>query len=199
MLSCRFRQDFFCYIGAEMKEKAQLLDGEKLKRTIARLSHEIIERNADLQSVVLVGVKTRGIPFANRLAAAIETFEGVRPTTDELDISLYRDDLSEIAVFPEVKGLPLKESVVGKTVVLCDDVIFTGRTVRAAIDAIISCGRPKCVQLAVVVDRGHREFPIKPDFVGKNAPTSLEEIISVKFVETDGVDSVDILEKQDLT
>ena len=179
---------------AIMKLKAQLIEEEKFKRTIARLSHEIIERNQDLDNVILVGIKTRGVPFAERLAQSIESFENIAVTVDELDISLYRDDLTEISVYPEVKGLPLKENIVGKTVILCDDVIFTGRTARAAIDAVISCGRPKSIQLAVVIDRGHREFPIKPDFVGKNVPTALNEVVSVKFKETDGEDSVNICE-----
>ena len=178
-----------------MKLKAQLIEEEKLKRTIARIAHEIIEKNPDLKNVVLVGIKTRGVPFAQRISRAIRLFEGVLITVDELDISLYRDDLSEIAIFPEVKGLPLKENIVGKTVILCDDVIFTGRTARAAIDAVVYCGRPKSIQLAVVIDRGHREFPIKPDFVGKNVPTAIEEVVSVKFTETDGEDSVNICEK----
>lgn len=179
---------------AIMKLKAQLIEEEKFKRTIARLSHEIIERNQDLDNVILVGIKTRGVPFAERLAQSIKSFENTAVTVDELDISLYRDDLTEISVYPEVKGLPLKENIVGKTVILCDDVIFTGRTARAAIDAVISCGRPKSIQLAVVIDRGHREFPIKPDFVGKNVPTALNEVVSVKFKETDGEDSVNICE-----
>ena len=191
LASCRSRQDFFMAI---MKLKAQLIEEEKFKRTIARLSHEIIERNQDLDNVILVGIKTRGVPFAERLKASIELFEGVSVIVDELDISLYRDDLTEISVYPEVKGLPLKENIVGKTVILCDDVIFTGRTARAAIDAVISCGRPKSIQLAVVIDRGHREFPIKPDFVGKNVPTALNELVSVKFKETDGEDSVTLYE-----
>ena len=179
-----------------MKEKAKILDEEKLKRTVARLSHEIIEGNVDLSDVILVGIKTRGVPFAKRLAEAIELFEGVKITVDELDISLYRDDLTEISFFPEVKSLPLKENIVNKTVILCDDVIYTGRTARAAIDACISCGRPKSIRLAVVVDRGHREFPIKPDFVGKNVPTAHNEVIAVKFKEIDGEDGVVILEKE---
>lgn len=179
---------------AIMKLKAQLIEEEKFKRTIARLSHEIIERNQDLDNVILVGIKTRGVPFAERLAQSIKSFENTAVNVDELDISLYRDDLTEISVYPEVKGLPLKENIVGKTVILCDDVIFTGRTARAAIDAVISCGRPKSIQLAVVIDRGHREFPIKPDFVGKNVPTALNEVVSVKFKETDGEDSVNICE-----
>ena len=179
---------------SDMKQKAVILDEEKLKKTIARLSHEIIESNPDLREVVLVGIKTRGIPFAGRLAAAIELFTGERVNVDELDISLYRDDLTEISAFPEVKNVPLKQNVAGKTVVICDDVIFTGRTARAAIDAIVSCGRPARIRLAVVVDRGHREFPIKPDHIGKNVPTSREEVVSVRFTETDGEDSVSIWE-----
>ena len=177
-----------------IKEKAKLCDEEKLKRTIKRLAHEIIERNPDLSDIVLIGIKTRGIPFARRLSEIIESVEGVKVPVEELDISLYRDDLTEI--FPDPKLVHgLKNSVVGKIVVLCDDVIFTGRTARAAIDAVIDAGRPKGVQLAVVVDRGHRELPIKPDYVGKNVPTAMSEFISVKFTEVDGVDEISILEK----
>ena len=177
-----------------LKEKAKLLDGEKLKRTITRLAHEIIESNPDLSELILVGIKTRGVPLAERLSSIIEAFEGVKIPVEEIDILLYRDDLTEISPAPEVsKGL--LSSVVKKTVVLCDDVIFTGRTARAAIEAVMAAGRPSGIQLAVVVDRGHRELPIKPDFVGKNVPTALSEVISVKFVETDGVDEVSLMEK----
>ena len=179
-----------------LKEKARLLDEEKLKRTITRLAHEIIERNPDLSDVVLLGIRTRGVPFAKRLADIIESVEGVKVPVDEIDISLYRDDLTEISSFAKVESA-LKNSVAKKIVVLCDDVIFTGRTARAAIDAVIDSGRPKGVQLAVVIDRGHRELPIKPDYVGKNVPTALSELISVKFTETDGVDEVSIMDKSD--
>ena len=179
-----------------LKEKAKLLDEEKLKRTVTRLAHEIIERNPDLNDVILVGIKTRGVPFAKRLSEIIQTVEGIKVPVDEIDISLYRDDLTEISSFAKVGGA-MKNSIVGKIVVLCDDVIFTGRTVRAAIDAVIDSGRPKGVQLAVVVDRGHRELPIKPDYVGKNVPTAHSELISVKFVETDGVDEVSIMDNTD--
>lgn len=181
---------------AEMlKEKAIVLDGDKLSRTTVRISHEIAERNADLKNLVLVGIKTRGVPFAKRIAANVEKFYGEKLAVGELDITLYRDDLSELAEFPKVKNGELGADIVGKDVVLCDDVIFTGRTARAAIDALLSHGRPKTVQLAVVADRGHREFPIKPDFVGKNVPTALSEVVSVKFKETDGEDGVTICER----
>ena len=178
-----------------LRQKAIVLDGDKLSRTTVRISHEIAERNVDLKNLVLVGIKTRGVPFAKRIAANVEKFYGVKLPVGELDITLYRDDLSELSEFPKVKEGNLGADVVGKDVVLCDDVIFTGRTARAAIDALLSHGRPKTVQLAVVADRGHREFPIKPDFVGKNVPTSLSEVVSVKFNETDGEDGVTISEK----
>lgn len=178
-----------------LKEKAIVMDGEKLNRSTVRIAHEIAERNADLKSVVLVGIKTRGVPFAKRIKEKLAAFYNVEVGFGELDITLYRDDLSELAEFPEVKETPFNADITGKNVVLCDDVIYTGRTARAAIDALLTKGRPKTVQLAVVADRGHREFPIKPDFVCKNVPTSLSEIVSVKFSETDGVDGVSISER----
>ena len=180
-----------------LKEKAKIMDGEKLQRTTVRIAHEIAEHNADLKSVVLVGIKTRGVPFAKRIEENLKKFYAVEVDTAELDITLYRDDLSELSEFPEVKETPMNVNISGRNVVLCDDVIFTGRTARAAIDALLSKGRPKTVQLAVVVDRGHREFPIKPDYIGKNIPTSAQEIVSVKFEETDGIDGVEILENLD--
>lgn len=178
-----------------LKEKAQIMDGEKLVRTIVRISHEIAEHNVSLESVILVGIKTRGMPFAKRVKENLKKFYSVDVETAELDITLYRDDLSELSEFPKVSKTKMPVAVSGKNVVLCDDVIFTGRTARAAIDAILSNGRPKTIQLAVVVDRGHREFPIKPDYIGKNIPTSMQEVVSVKFWETDGDDKVEILEK----
>lgn len=163
-------------------------------RTVSRIAHEIVERNSDLKEIVLVGIVRRGMTFAKMLKEQIKEFENVDIPVSELDITLYRDDLTEISVNPEVKKADLGINVAGKDVILCDDVIFTGRTARAAMEAVLKNGRPKTIQLAVVVDRGHRELPIKPDYVGKNVPTALSEIISVKFTEYDGEDKVVICE-----
>ena len=163
-------------------------------RTVSRIAHEIVERNSDLDKIALVGIVRRGVTFAKMLQRQIKEFEGIDVPMDELDITLYRDDLTEISVNPEVKRSDLNIDVVNKDVILCDDVIFTGRTARAAMEAVLSNGRPSTIQLAVVVDRGHRELPIKPDYVGKNVPTSLSEIVSVKFTEYDGEDKVVICE-----
>ena len=178
-----------------LKEKTSVLDEEKLKRTVSRIAHEIVERNSDLNSLVLVGVLRRGVTFARMLKEQILSFEGVDVAMGELDITLYRDDLTEIDVDPQVNKMDIGVSVAAKNVVICDDVIFTGRTARAAMEAVLSFGRPSTIQLAVVVDRGHRELPIKPDYVGKNIPTSMSEIVSVRFTEYDGEDRVVILEE----
>ena len=164
-------------------------------RTISRIAHEIVERNADLKKIVLVGIVRRGVTFAKTLKRLIGEFEGVDIPTEELDITLYRDDLTEVGVDPKVKKADVSVDVKDKDVILCDDVIFTGRTARAAMEAVLTLGRPSTIQLAVVVDRGHRELPIKPDYVGKNVPTSLAEIVSVRFSEYDGEDRVVICEK----
>ena len=176
------------------KEKATVLEADKLMRTVSRIAHEIVERNSDLDKLVLVGIVRRGATFARMLKNQIKEFEGVDVPMGELDITLYRDDLTEVDPYPMVKRADLSVGVAQKDVVLCDDVIFTGRTARAAMEAVLKCGRPRTIQLAVVVDRGHRELPIKPDYVGKNVPTALTEMISVKFTEYDGEDKVVICE-----
>ncbi len=177
-----------------LKEKATVLERDKLMRTVSRIAHEIVERNSDLKKIVLVGIVRRGVTLAKMLKEQIKEFENVEVALSELDITLYRDDLTETGVNPEVKKADLGINVAGKDVILCDDVIFTGRTARAAMEAVLKNGRPRTIQLAVVVDRGHRELPIKPDYVGKNVPTALSEIISVKFTEYDGEDKVVICE-----
>lgn len=177
-----------------MKEKAQLMDDKAITRAITRISHEIIEKNKGIENVVLVGIKTRGVPIANRISKKIESIEGKLVNTGEVDITLYRDDLKEIDVDPVINGSNIDFDINDKVVILVDDVLYTGRTVRAALDAIMDIGRPKSIQLAVLVDRGHRELPVRADYVGKNVPTSRHEIISVMLSETDELDSVTIKE-----
>lgn len=179
-----------------MKEKTKLLDEAAIKRAIKRISHEIIERNKGTEDLILVGIKTRGMPLAKRIEKNIEEIEGVTIPTGELDISLYRDDLSNKDTVDEatVNMTNIQHDIIGKNVILIDDVLFTGRTVRAAMDAIIDLGRPKTIQLAVLVDRGHRELPIRADYVGKNIPTSIKEVIKVQLQEVDGIDQVSIYE-----
>ncbi len=178
-----------------MITKAKLLDEKGMSRSITRISNEILEKNKGVRDVVFVGIKTRGVPFARRLADRIENIEGDNVDVYELDITLYRDDLSELGDLPIINE-EFDYDITGKNVVLVDDVIYTGRTVRAALDALIEHGRPSKVQLAVLIDRGHRELPIRADYVGKNVPTSRNEIIDVNFIETDGVDEVLIKEKK---
>ncbi|MGO1369537.1 MAG: bifunctional pyr operon transcriptional regulator/uracil phosphoribosyltransferase PyrR [Senegalia sp. (in: firmicutes)] len=177
-----------------MNTKAVILDEKAMNRATTRISHEIIEKNKGITDIILVGIKTRGIPFSKRIAEKIKAIEGKDVQIEQLDISLYRDDLSEVAENPLVKQNQFNIDISNKIIVLIDDVLYTGRTVRAALDAIVDNGRPKKIQLAVLVDRGHRELPIRPDFVGKNVPTSKDEIINVKFKETDGSDEVTIIE-----
>jgi pyrimidine operon attenuation protein/uracil phosphoribosyltransferase len=168
----------------------RILDSEGLRRALVRIAHEIVERNGGTHDLVLVGVRSRGVPLAQRLAALIRDHEGTEPPVGSLDITYYRDDLTRIAHAPIVKRTDAIPEVSGKTVVLVDDVLFTGRTVRAALDAITDQGRPLAVRLAVIVDRGHRELPIRPDHVGKNLPTSRDENVQVRLSETDGQDEV---------
>lgn len=177
-----------------MIEKAQLMDEKAIGRAITRISHEIIEKNKGVEEVVLVGIKTRGVPIATRIAKKIEQIEGTKVNTGEVDITLYRDDLKKVDVDPVINGSNIDFNINDKIVVLVDDVLYTGRTVRSALDAIMDVGRPKSIQLAVIVDRGHRELPVRADYVGKNVPTSRNEIISVKLLEIDGEDSVTIKE-----
>jgi pyrimidine operon attenuation protein / uracil phosphoribosyltransferase len=180
-----------------LKEKAEIVDADGLRRIITRIAHEIVERNKGVDELVLVGIKRRGVPIAQRIAQRISEFEGKAPAQGSLDITLYRDDLSTVSHQPVVGSSDISVPVAGKSVVLVDDVLYTGRTVRAAMDALIDFGRPKSIQLAVVIDRGHRELPIRADFVGKNVPTSKKEVIGVKLAEVDGVDSVVIKEGED--
>jgi pyrimidine operon attenuation protein/uracil phosphoribosyltransferase len=167
----------------------QVMDGDDLTRVTRRIAHEIVERNHGLDATVLHGIPTRGKPFADRLASALTEIEGGRVVAGSLDIGMYRDDIDSR---PKTRIGPtdIPEDLDGKTVILADDVLFTGRTIRAALDALTALGRPSAVQLAVVVDRGHRQLPIRADYVGKNIPTSLSEHVSVKFSEIDGEDGV---------
>ncbi|WP_419726777.1 bifunctional pyr operon transcriptional regulator/uracil phosphoribosyltransferase PyrR [Terrisporobacter petrolearius] len=175
-------------------QKAKIMDEKAIGRAITRISHEIIERNKGIENVVLIGIKTRGVPVASRIADKIENIEGQRIEIGEMDITLYRDDLSKKQIDPVVNSTKIDFDITDKTVVLVDDVLYTGRTVRSALNAIMDVGRPKAIQLAVLVDRGHRELPIRADYVGKNVPTSKTEIISVKLNECDAEDSVTIEE-----
>ncbi|WP_156456454.1 bifunctional pyr operon transcriptional regulator/uracil phosphoribosyltransferase PyrR [Abyssisolibacter fermentans] len=177
-----------------MKTKTVIMDEKAIQRATTRISHEIIENNKGINDVILIGIKTRGIPFAQRIAKKIKSIEGQEVQVLTLDITLYRDDLSEIDDKPVVAVGKFDFDITDKVVVLVDDVLYTGRTVRAALDAIVDNGRPNKVQLAVLIDRGHRELPIRPDYIGKNVPTSKKEIVSVKFVETDEIDTVIINE-----
>ncbi len=176
------------------KEKALIMDADDIRRAIKRIAHEIVERNRGTESLVLVGVRTRGVPLATRVAKAIGEIEGREIPVGVLDITLYRDDLQLVAKQPVVKKTELPFDVEGKVVVLVDDVLFTGRTIRAAMDEIMDFGRPKAIQLAVLIDRGHRELPIRADYVGKNVPTSLKEIVEVRLSEEDGEDRVTLEE-----
>jgi len=166
------------------------MDEKAMNRSIKRLAHEIIEKNKGIDDVILIGIRTRGVPIANRIAEMIREIEGKDVKVASIDITLYRDDLSVVGEQPLVKDNDISFPLEGKHVVLVDDVIFTGRTVRAALDAVIDIGRPCTIQLAVLVDRGHRELPIRADYVGKNVPTSSKEIINVKVSEMDDVNEV---------
>ena len=177
-----------------MKLKANLLDDNAIRRSLIRISHEIIEKNKGVEDIVLIGIKRRGYPLAKRIAENIEKIEGVSVEVGYVDISLYRDDITEIKESPKLNSVDLGVEVKGKKVILVDDVLFTCRTVRAAIEAIIDAGGPLSIQLAVLIDRGHKELPIRADYVGKNIPTSKTEIVAVEINEIDGNDSVKIYE-----
>jgi len=174
-----------------MSEKV-ILTAEDIRRTLARVAHEIIERNKFMSDLILVGMLTRGVPLAKRLAANIKTFEGTDIPVGVLDISLYRDDLDSMDFKPLLKSSLIPGDIGQKTVILVDDVLFTGRSARAALDALIDFGRPRAIQLAVLVDRGHRELPIRADYIGKNIPSARSEDIKVQLVEIDGIDQVSI-------
>lgn len=180
---------------AEWKQKARIMDSDGIRRVITRIAHEIIERNKGTGDLVLIGIRRRGVPLARRLADRIKEIEGSLVPVGVLDITLYRDDLTTMGHQPIVRQTEVTFSINGKRVVLVDDVLFTGRTIRAALDAIIDLGRPRYIQLAALVDRGHRELPIRADYVGKNVPTSRREEVAVRLTETDEIDEVVIMEK----
>ena len=173
----------------------QVMDDNAVKRAVVRIAHEIVEKNKGASNLALIGIQRRGVPLAMRIAKQIESIENTEVTVGVLDITLYRDDLSMLNEHPVINGSEVNFPIEGKTLVLVDDVLFTGRTIRSAIEALYDLGRPACIQLATLVDRGHRELPIRADFVGKNVPTSLQENIKVSVTEIDGVDEV-VLERK---
>lgn len=171
-------------------DKTVLMDTQAIKRALTRISHEIIEKNQGIKNIVLVGIRTRGVPLSERIAREIEKIEGTKVPVGVLDITLYRDDLSTLAYQPVVHSTQMPVDITDKTIILIDDVLYTGRTIRAALDALIDMGRPKVIQLAVLVDRGHRELPIRADYVGKNVPTSSKEVVSVQISTIDKLEQV---------
>jgi pyrimidine operon attenuation protein / uracil phosphoribosyltransferase len=182
-------------MAAELTPKKTILDAEQMARMIRRMAGEISERNRGVSDLMLVGIRTRGVPLSEAVAAEIEHMEGHRVPLGVLDITLYRDDLSTVGPQPLVKGTHLPGSIDGRVLVMCDDVLFTGRTIRAALDHLLDYGRPRAVQLAVLIDRGHRELPIQADFVGAAVAISRDEHIEVRFRKTDGDEMVRILER----
>ena len=182
-------------MGFVLKRKKTLLDGKQMARVIRRMASELVELHRGAQEIVLVGIRTRGVPLAEMLAAELEEIEGHEIPIGILDITLYRDDLSTIAPQPVVRETSFPGSVDGRVLVLCDDVLYTGRTIRAALDALIDFGRPRVVQLAVLIDRGHRELPIQADVVGRTVATASSEVIEVSFAATDGRDGVDLMDR----
>jgi pyrimidine operon attenuation protein / uracil phosphoribosyltransferase len=170
----------------------RIMTADEIRRATIRLSHEIVEKQAGTDGLLLIGIQRRGVPLARRIAASILEHEGVDIPVGALDITFYRDDLSMVAQQPVVKGTELPAGIDGRTIILVDDVLYTGRTIRAAMDALVDFGRPQAIRLAVLVDRGHRELPIRADHVGKNVPTSREELVKVHLEETDGEDGVEI-------
>jgi pyrimidine operon attenuation protein / uracil phosphoribosyltransferase len=184
-------------VGVRMSQKAVVLDAQAINRALTRIAHQIIEKNKGIEDCILVGIRTRGIFLAERLAAKIAEIEGKAISVGEIDITLYRDDLTKKTdnQEPLVRGSDIPADITDKKVVLIDDVLYTGRTVRAGLDALMDIGRPSVIQLAVLVDRGHRELPIRADYVGKNIPTSSAEKIVVQLSEVDKIDQVSIFEK----
>lgn len=177
------------------QDKSILMDEQAVRRAITRISHEIVEKNKGIEDVLLVGIRTRGVPIAHRIAEMIKSIEGKEVPVGVLDITLYRDDLSTLSAQPIVHSTELPNDISGKNIILVDDVLYTGRTIRSALDALIDLGRPKRIQLAVLVDRGHRELPIRADYVGKNVPTAQREVIRVELAESDEKDQVVIAER----
>lgn len=181
----------------KIKEKAKVLDAEQIDKSLVRIAHEILENNKDVEDLAIVGIRTRGATLAQRLAAKIGSIKGSLVPVGALDITLYRDDLTTVAEQPVVHKTEIDFDIHESVIVLVDDVLYTGRTIRCALDALIDFGRPKSIQLAVLVDRGHRELPIRADYAGKNIPTSQKETVQVKIKESDGVDEVVVAEKED--
>lgn len=177
------------------REKAKIMDKGAMERAITRIAHEALEKNKSAEQLAIIGIKNKGAYIGRRLADKIEMISGKILPVGALDITLYRDDLTRIAEQPIVRATEIDFNIDGKKLILADDVLFTGRTIRCALDALIDFGRPSGIQLAVLVDRGHRELPIMADYVGKNVPTSLKEVIEVRLAETDGMDEVIICEK----
>ncbi len=170
-----------------------VMDEAAVERALTRMAHEILEKHKGVEGLALVGIRSRGVPLAQRLAARVRSIEGREPLVGELDINLYRDDLTLIAEHPVLRRTEIPFTVEGAKIVLVDDVLYTGRTIRAALDALIDLGRPRLIQLAVLVDRGHRELPIRADYVGKNVPTHREQEVRVSLTETDGRDAVELV------
>ena len=188
---------FILWMGGFVLPSGVVMSADEIRRAIVHISHEIVEQNAGVRDLMLVGMRTRGVPLAERLAAAIQEFEGETVGVGALDISLYRDDLSTRGTNVEVRPSEMPQDVADKRLVLVDDVIYTGRSIRAALDALIDYGRPERIQLAVLVDRGHRELPIRADFVGKNIPTAKDDDVLVQLEESDGQDQVIVTERRD--
>lgn len=181
----------------QLMAKAEIMDSDKMRRALTRIAHEIVERNRGTEDLILIGIRKRGVPLSERIHRLVEEIEGVALPLGILDITLYRDDLTTLAYQPIVHKTEVPFTIEGKKVILVDDVLYTGRTVRAALDALMDLGRPAQIQLAVLVDRGHRELPIRADYVGKNVPTSRKEVVSVQIEEIDGNDVVQIFEKKE--
>jgi pyrimidine operon attenuation protein / uracil phosphoribosyltransferase len=177
------------------REKAQLMSASEIDRTLVRLAHEVLEKANDLGNLAFIGIRRRGVPMAERLARKIESLENIKIPVGTLDIKLYRDDLSAVGPKPVVSDTKIDFPIAGKDVILLDDVLYTGRTIRAALDALFELGRPARVQLLVLIDRGHRELPIEAQYIGRKVPTSSREIIEVKFHEVDEVEKVLLVEK----
>jgi pyrimidine operon attenuation protein/uracil phosphoribosyltransferase len=178
----------------EIQHKATLMGPDQIRRAVKRISHEIVERNCGVDGIVVVGIRRRGVPLAERIASYIEQIEGSSVPIGMLDITLYRDDFQRITSSPKIGKTEINVDITDKIIILVDDVLYTGRTIRAALDELIDFGRPRQIQLAVLIDRGHREFPIKADYVGKNVPTAESEVVEVHLAELDEVDEVILAE-----
>ena len=181
---------------SKLEDKKMLMDTDGIRRALTRSAHEIVEHNKGVENLVIIGIRTRGVPLAERITDEIHCIEGKRPPVGVLDITLYRDDLSTLSYQPIVKPTNMPVDISGKNIVLVDDVLYTGRTVRAALDELCDMGRPNSIQLAVLIDRGHRELPIRADYVGKNVPTASNEVVVVRLNETDDAENAYICEKK---